>query len=166
MIAVELLIRKSEVYDEVALTTAYVGKKMLSKDDQGAYERIFTTDSDRLQLERFWSEASSEASNLLKPFVEDLSPQPDSDGVDLSRDYLVRLSLPQGYDPQLNTSMSSSLHSFFVEMLCAKWFRVANKPEAEEYHRSALKQLGQVEAILYHRKRPKRKRIDASHQHP
>lgn len=55
MIAVELLIRKSEVYDEVPLTTAYVGKKMLSKDDQGAYERIFTTDSDRLlTIGAFW----------------------------------------------------------------------------------------------------------------
>lgn len=54
MIEIVLTIDKENVYWKVAQTTFYTGAKT-KMDDNGAYERIFTTDDDKLMLERFWN---------------------------------------------------------------------------------------------------------------
>lgn len=51
-----LTIKKAVVYDEVAKLTGYVGAKTI-EDSGKAYDRVFTTDDDRLMLERFWRES-------------------------------------------------------------------------------------------------------------
>lgn len=156
MKTVVLGVRKSEVYDEVALTTSYVGKKMLSGEDKGAYERIFTTDGDRLQLERFWHECCAELSSVLKPFLVELGSQPESDGVDLGRNYEVVLELPMGYDERLNSSLEGCSYSYFVEGICGRWFRLSNKGESDSYLGSARSTLDKLRGMLYHRQRPRR----------
>ena len=50
-------IQKDTVYNEVAKTTSYTGAKM--EGDEGAYDRIFTTDEDKIMLERFWNESKN-----------------------------------------------------------------------------------------------------------
>ena len=140
-----LHISKAGVYDEVAKTTSYAGAK--KTEDEGAYERIFTTDEDRLMLERFWSEAGDGATEQMKRFVVD---------VDLSIDYEVKLSMSDGFDDTLKDSIQTLLHSYFVNYIVAKWFKFTNKEESESYGNDAAGAMEDVMKSLYHRKKPQR----------
>lgn len=153
---INITIVKLNVYEEVARTTSYVGAKMLTEQDPGAYERIFATDADRGQLERFWAEVCNIVTGLVKPFVLELSEQGDPHGVELGRNYMLRLGMPQRFDERMQGAIIDGLHSFFVEMITAKWFRFANKGEAEAYAHSAEAMLKDVERKLYWRKKPAR----------
>lgn len=67
MTNVSFSINKSNVLNEVAKTTAYSGAKMVG--DEGAYERIFATASDKEMLERFWTECQISVCETLKKFL-------------------------------------------------------------------------------------------------
>lgn len=154
MTEITLTINKASVYNEVAKTTSYTGAKMTG--DEGAYERIFTTDDDRMMLERFWVEACSAATEQFKPFLLSVSEQPESHGVELDRDYSVELELSSSFDVHLRDSIETSLFSFFVALIVGKWYRFANKPEAEAYGTEAAGMMDDVMRKIYYRKKPRR----------
>lgn len=154
MTDIRLTVQKSSVYNEVAKTTSYTGVKMTGDDD--AYERIFTTDDDRMMLERFWIEACCAATEQFKPFLVDVSTQPESHGVELDRDYTVDLELSSSFDIHLKDSMETSLFSFFVSYIVSKWYRFVNKPESESYGADAAGMLDDVMRKAYYRKKPRR----------
>ena len=154
---ITLTINKAHVYDEVAKVTSYAGKKMTG--EEGAYERIFTTDEDRQVLERFWIEACNAATEQFKQFIESVSSQPESRDIDLTRDYVVVLSLSSAFDVALADGMQSSLFSYFVSYIAGRWFKFTNKAEAESYGADALGMMGDVVRKLWHRKKPTRVQI-------
>lgn len=154
MIDVNLQVNKSYVYDEVAKTTSYTGAKM--QGDEGAYLRIFTTDDDRQMLERFWVEACSSATELLKPYIVSVSSHPVSLGTNLSNHYEVTLQLSSAYDASLSDSINSSLFSFFVSYITGKWYKFANKAEANDYIAEADSALENIKKKIYYRKKPTR----------
>ena len=41
-----LVIRKNDIYEEVAKTTAYIGKMTTVEDGKSAFDQIFVTDAD------------------------------------------------------------------------------------------------------------------------
>jgi hypothetical protein len=120
---IELNIKKNEVLEEVAKTSAYSGSKMT--EDEGAYERIFTTDADREMLERFWSESQVAVCEAMKKFLADEGETDDG--------YTVSLELSKSFDDVLQGSMEKELFSFFVMNITAKWFAFTNKKEAGDY---------------------------------
>lgn len=142
---IELAVNKQAVYEEVAKTTSYAGAKM--EGDESAYERIFTTDEDQEMLERFWNEAASGAVDQLKPFIARCSNE---------EGFAVELELSSGFDTSLRDSIESSLFSYFVTMIVSKWFKMANKAEAESYGVDAVGAMDDVMKKIYHRKRPVR----------
>lgn len=146
MITVKININKDKVYDEVAQTTSYTGAKM--DGDEGAYERIFTTDSDRSQLERFWNESRGALCQTLKNFLES---ETEVDG-----SYELTLSLSSSYDTALNETLQKDVMSFFVLSITAKWFVITNKQEATGYAASSAQMLESVLRKVYHKKRPRR----------
>jgi hypothetical protein len=154
MIDVNLQVNKSYVYDEVAKTTSYTGAKM--QGDEGAYLRIFTTDDDRQMLERFWAEACSSATELLKPFIVSVSAQPVSHTVNLGNNYDVTLQLSTAFDTSLSDSINSSLFSFFVSYITGKWYKFTNKAEANDYIAEAESALEDIKKKIYYRKKPTR----------
>ena len=154
MIEITITVTKADVYDEVAKTTSYSGSKMT--DDKTAYQRIFTTDEDRLMLERFWSESCNAATEQLKPFIVSVSSASDGHAVDLTHDYVVTLSLSSAFDINLSDSISSGLFSFFVSAIVSKWFKFTNKSEADGYGADALSMLADVMRKIYYRKKPTR----------
>lgn len=151
----KITINKSYVYDEVAKTTSYVGAKMMA-EDSGAYKRIFTTDDDRMMLERFWSESCSIMTDNLKPFIESVSSHPVSHSIDLSNNYEVTLNLSSSFDTSLTDSIQSSLFSFFVSYIVSKWYKFTNKTEADSYALEATNMMDDVIRKIYHRKKPRR----------
>ena len=154
MNSVNLQVNKSFVYDEVAKTTSYAGAKM--QGDEGAYLRIFTTDDDRLMLERFWSEACSSSTELFKPFLVSVSTHPVSHGIDLSNNYEVTLELSSAFDTSLSDSIKSSLFSVFVSYIVGKWYKFTNKAEANDYIKEAETALEDIKSKIYYRKKPTR----------
>lgn len=151
---ITLIVNKANVYTEVAKTTSYAGAKM--QGDEGAYEQIFTTDADRMMLERFWAEASNAVTGRLKEYIVSVASYPESHGVELDRNYEVELKLSSLFDTTLTNSISSSLFSFFVYYIVGKWFGFVNKAEAPTYIADAAAQLDDVIRKLHHRVRPTR----------
>lgn len=151
---ITLIVNKANVYTEVAKTTSYAGAKM--PGDEDAYERIFTTDADRMMLERFWTEAANVATRQLKQFLVGVSQHPESHGVELANNYEVELRLSSLFDERLVDSIESSLFSYFVMVIVGKWYKFANKAEADGALSEAMGHLEDVVQKIYHRKRPTR----------
>ena len=154
MIEVTLTVSKQLVYDEVAKTTSYTGAKM--QGDDAAYDRIFTTDSDRSMLERFWTEACNAATEQLKKFIVEVSDNSEGSTIDLSRDYVVGLELSSSYDNNLTESVQASLFSFFVSVIVSKWYKFTNKEETESYAADAVGMMNDVMGKIFYRKKPVR----------
>ena len=154
MKSLELIVKKAEVYDEVAKTTSYTGAKMAN--DAGAYDRIFTTDDDRVMLERFWTEACNAVTERMKPFVVNVSGSPRSRSVDLANDYKVTLELPSAFCGHLAQGISAGLFSFFVASIVAKWYKFTNKNEVEAYATEAVAAIEEVMKKIYYRQMPER----------
>lgn len=142
----ELVIKKEDVYKEVAKTTNYTAAKM---DDPNAYERIFTTDENREMLERFWDECKNIVSGSLKKFF--VSEEETEQGV-----YILTLRLSQSFDDSQTDSMQRSLFSFFVMNITAKWYTFANKSEAAAYATEAATYIEDVKQKAFYKKRPER----------
>lgn len=151
---IQLTVSKSNVFNEVAKTTAYVGKKM--PGEENVYERISTTDADREMLERFWNEAAATASAALRHDLANTGTLPVEHGVDLSRDYSIALGLAVGFNDALVDTMQATLYSYFVNSILSKWFMIANKEEAASYATAAAGMLDDVVRMTYQRRRPTR----------
>lgn len=140
---ITLNIKKDAVYEEVAQTTSYTGAKM---DDEHAYERIFTTDEDKSILERFWNESKNTICNELKKV---LCSETDIDG-----DYTLELGLSDAFNTTLIPSMESSLFSFFVMNITAKWYTFTNKGEATGYASEAATNMEDIKRKAFFKNKP------------
>ena len=144
---ITITIDKEEVYEEVAQTTSYTGAKMEGGDDK-TYDRIFTTEGDRSQLERFWDESCVAVCEALKEFVQEERNEKDS--------FSIFLGLSSAFDPALEPAMKKELFSFFVTNIVCKWYVFTNKKEAGDFAASAAGMLDGVKRKAYHRRRPTR----------
>ena len=144
----ELIIKiiKEEVYDEVAQTTSYTGAKM--ENDDKAYDRIFTTEGARSQLERFWNESCVAVCETLKEFVQEERNEKEK--------FTLLLALSSSFDPALEPAMKKELFSFFVTNIVSKWYAFTNKKEAADFAASAVVMMEGVKRKAYYRKKPQR----------
>lgn len=151
-----LKVNKAQVYDEVAKTTSYAGLKAMTKDDMASYSRMFTTDEDRMMLERFWNETCDMVTDTLKPFLSSVSEVTISHGVELSRDYSITLEMSNSYNERLTESINNSIYSYFVQSITGKWFAFGDKEEVEPYLKGAAAFLTEALQKLYYKKKPVR----------
>ena len=146
MKVVDITVNKGDVLNEVAKTTAYSGAKMTG--EEGAYERIFTTKSDREMLERFWTECQVSVCETLKKFLQ--QEETTDEGWNL------KLGLSESFDDTLTKSIKKELFSFFVTGIVAKWYVFTNKKEAGEYESSASHLLVGIHKKVLFKKKPTR----------
>lgn len=147
MTEITIIISKNEVYEEVAQTTSYTGAKM-EDGNEGTYDRIFTTEADRSQLERFWNESCVSVCETLKEFVSE-----ERNG---SESFTLFLSLSSSFDRALEPAVRKELFSFFVMNITAKWYVFTNKKEAGEFSEGAASLLEGVRRKAYWRRKPRR----------
>ena len=152
---VVLNIKKAYVYDEVAKLTGYVGAKTI-EDTGKAYDRVFTTDDDRLMLERFWREAVGAITDEIKRFITNVSTQANAQTVDISEVWTANLEMPSNFDNNLIDSINDSLFSYAVNSIVSKWFAITNKEEADMYSGMAVNCGNEAKSKLFYRKKPKR----------
>lgn len=159
MIDITIKAVKADVLNEVARTTAYEGKK---SSDEGAYERIFTTEEDRSMLQRFWDEAASSMTESLKRFVtsvDDSYTTNDGDTSETFPAYVANLSVSSSYDTALTSSVEKSLFSYFVNAIVSKWNNFVKKDGVQRYEEEANNNMKDILSKLFYKKRPTRIKI-------
>lgn len=145
MTNITLTADKAKVYEEVAKTTSYTGAKM---GEEGAYDRIFTTDEDGDMLDRFWDESRNAVEGNLRRFITSAT---EDGGI-----YTVSLSLPSSFNTALTDGMNKSLFSFLVAGIISRWYTIANKDEAEGYATAATAHMDDILSKAYFRQQPTR----------
>lgn len=152
---ITLIIKKAAIYDEVAKLTGYVGAKTIEESGK-AYDRVFTTDDDRLMLERFWREAIGSITDEIKKFIITVSSPINSQSIDVTEVWKAELSMPSNFDNNLTESINDSLLSYSVNSIASKWFAITNKEESDKYSAMAVIAGNETKSKLYYRKKPKR----------
>lgn len=169
-------IYKDDVYTEVAQTSSYTGAKM--DDDENAYERIFTTDEDKSQLERFWNESCITFCEVMKRYLVSDSNITES-AIILPRSEVTpinpvvpgivyptlgttvtghkfQMDFSKSFDSALLPSMRQELFSYFVMNITAKWYGFTNKKEATEYAAAAAALLEGIHRKACFKRKPQR----------
>ena len=142
-----LTVGREDVYSEVEKTTEYTGAKMMHADE-GAHDRLAVTEADRELLSRFFDEAAGVATNECKRFVDEVTL--DEAG------YEARLSMSDSYDEHLSDSIRTSLRSFFVAAVIAKWCKIVGSDAGAAYTADATVAMLDVRSKIFNRKRPQK----------
>ena len=146
-----LTIKKNDIYEEVAKTTAYIGKKATVEDGKSAFDQIFVTEADLSMIERFFNESLDALRNVLKRFISGGS------GVDGTINW--ELEMPSRFDGNLLSSINSSANSFLVNSIIWKWCEIAANDKSKEYADNAAALLLEIKDKVFFKKKPTRTKI-------
>lgn len=146
-----LTIKKNDIYEEVAKTTAYIGKKATVEDGKSAFDQIFVTEADLAMIDRFFNESLDALRNVLKRFISGGS------GVDGTINW--ELEMPSRFDDNLLSSINSSANSFLVNSIIGKWCGIAANDKAKEYADNAAALLLDIKDKAFYKKKPTRTKI-------
>ena len=145
-------IKKSDVYEEVAKTTAYIGAKNKLEDGKSAFDQVFVTDADLTMIERFFNESLDALRNVLKRFI--------SGGSGVDGTITWQLEMPSRFDDNLLSSINSSANSFLVNSIIGKWCEIIANDKVKEYaDNDAAALLLDIKDKAFYKKKPTRTKI-------
>lgn len=148
MASLSIAITKSDIYEEVAKTTAYLGAKRTLEDGKTAYDQMFVTEQDKTMLDRFYDESVATLLNLLKRFVVAVG----GNGGNVA----WTLELSSRFDTLLGASITSSAKSFLVNSIIGKWCEITANDKVKEYADNASALLLDIKDKVYSKTKPKR----------
>lgn len=146
-----LTIKKNDIYEEVAKTTAYIGKKTTVEDGKSAFDQIFVTEADLAMIERFFNESLDALRNVLKRFI--------SGGSGVDETITWNLDMPSRFDENLLSSIKSSANSFVVNSIIGKWCEITANDKVKEYADNAAALLLDIKEKAFYKKKPTRTKI-------
>ena len=146
-----ITIKRSDVYEEVAKTTAYIGAKNKLEDGKSAFDQVFVTDADLTMIERFFNESLDALRNVLKRFI--------SGGSGVDGTITWQLEMPSRFDDNLLESIKSSANSFLVNSIIGKWCEIAANDKVKEYADNAAALLLDIKEKAFFKKKPTRIKI-------
>lgn len=146
-----LTITKSDIYEEVAKTTAYIGAKNKLEDGKSAFDQVFVTDADLTMIERFFKESLDALINVLKQFISGVS------GVDGTITW--QLEMPSRFNDNLLESIKSSANSFLANSIIGKWCEITANDKVKEYADNAAALLLDIKYKAFFKKKPTRTKI-------
>ena len=146
-----LTIKKSDAYEEVAKTTAYIGAKNKLEDGKSAFDQVFVTDADLTMIERFFNESLDALRNVLKRFI--------SGGSGVDGTITWQLEMPSRFDDNLLSSINSSANSFLVNSIIGKWCEITANDKVKEYVDNAAALLLDIKDKAFFKKKPTRTKI-------
>lgn len=146
-----LTIKKSDVYEEVAKTTAYIGAKNKLEDGKSAFDQVFVTDADLTMIDRFFNESLDSLRNVLKRFISGVSV------VDVTITW--QLEMPSRFDDNLLESIKSSANSFLVNRIIGKWCEITANDKVKEYADNAAALLLDIKEKAFFKNKPTRTKI-------
>lgn len=146
-----LTITKSEIYEEVAKTTAYIGAKNKLEDGKSAFDQVFVTDADLTMIERFFNESLDALRNVLKQFI--------SGGSGVDGTITWQLEMPSRFDDNILESINSSANSFLVNSIIRKWCEITANDKVKVYADNAAALLLDIKDKAFFKKKPTRTKI-------
>lgn len=146
-----LTITKSEIYEEVAKTTAYIGAKNKLEDGKSAFDQVFVTDADLTMIERFFNESLDALRNVLKQFI--------SGGSGVDGTITWQLEMPSRFDDNILESINSSAYSFLVNSIIGKWCEITANDKVKVYADNAAALLLDIKDKAFFKKKPTRTKI-------
>ena len=146
-----LTITKSDIYEEVARTTAYIGAKNKLEDGKSAFDQVFVTDADLTMIERFFNESMDALRNVLKRFI--------SGGSGVDGTITWQLEMPSRFDDNLLESIKSSANSFLVNSIIGKGCEITANDKVKEYADNAAALLLDIKEKAFFKKKPTRIKI-------
>lgn len=146
-----LTIKKSDVYEEVAKTTAYIGAKNKLEDGKSAFDQVFVTDADLTMIERFFNESLDALRNVLKRFI--------SGGSGVDGTITWQLEMSSRFDDNLLSSINSSANSYLVNSIIGKWCEITANDKVKEYVDNAAALLLDIKDKAFFKKKPTRTKI-------
>ena len=146
-----ITIKRSDVYEEVAKTTAYIGAKNKLEDGKSAFDQVFVTDADLTMIERFFNESMDALRNVLKRFI--------SGGSGVDGTITWQLEMPSRFDDNLLESIKSSANSFLVNSIIGKWCEIAANDKVKVYADNAAALLLDIKEKAFFKKKPTRTKI-------
>ena len=146
-----LTIEKSDIYEEVAKTTAYIGAKNKLEDGKSAFDQVFVTDADMTMIERFLNESLDSLRNVLKRFI--------SVGSVVDGTITWQLEVSSRFDDNLLESIKSSAKSFLVDSIIGKWCEITANDKVKEYADNAAALLLDIKEKAFFKKKPTRTNI-------
>ena len=146
-----ITIKRSDVYEEVAKTTAYIGAKNKLEDRKSAFDQVFVTDADLTMIERFFNESLDALRNVLKRFI--------SGGSGVDGTITWQLEMPSRFDDNLLSSINSSVNSFLVNSIIGKWCEITANDKVKEYADNAAALLLDIKEKAFFKKKPTRTNI-------
>lgn len=146
-----LTITKSDIYEEVAKTTAYIGAKNKLEDGKSAFDQVFVTDADLTMIERFFNESLDALRNVLKRFI--------SGGSGVDGTITWQLEMPNRFDDNLLESINSSANSFLVNSIIWKWCGITANDKVKEYADNAAALLLDIKEKAFFKNKPTRTKI-------
>lgn len=144
-----LTITKSDIYEEVAKTTAYIGGKNLDANGKSLYDQVFVTEADREMLEGFWEDSIDDVSVALESIL-------GWQKCDSGSNEVFGLRVSSLFNESLFKTLESTVFSYLVNKIVAEWCSVVCKDKVEDYLAKANALLLKIDAIIYTRKRPTR----------
>ena len=146
-----LTITKSDIYEEVAKTTAYIGAKNKLEDGKSAFDQVFVTDADLTMIDRFFNESLDSLRNVLKRFI--------SGGSGVYGTITWQLEMPSRFDDNLLESIKSSANSFLVNSIIGKCCEITANDKVKEYADNAAALLLDIKDKAFFKKKPTRTKI-------
>lgn len=146
-----LTIKRKDIYEEVAKTTAYIGAKNKLEDGKSAFDQVFVTDADLTMIERFFNESLDALRNVLKRFI--------SGGSGAEGTITWQLEMPSRFDGNLLSSINSSSNSFMVNSIIGKWCEITANDKVKEYADNAAALLLDIKEKAFFKKKPTRTKI-------
>lgn len=146
-----LTITKSDIYEEVAKTTAYIGAKNKLEDGKSAFDQVFVTDADLTIIDRFFNESLDSLRNVLKRFISGVSV------ADVTITW--QLEMPSRFDDNLLESIKSSANSFLVNSIIGKWCEITANDKVKKYADNAAALLLDINDKAFFKKKPTRTKI-------
>lgn len=141
-------IKKSDVYEEVAKTTAYIGAKNKLEDGKSAFDQVFVTDADLAMIERFYNESVDILINLMKRFVAELNSE--------NGNINWKLSMSDRFDSNLGTYITRSATSFLVNSIIGKWCEITAPDKVKVYADNAAALLTDINDKVFFKSAPSR----------
>lgn len=145
-------IDRTKVYETVAQNTVYIGGRSISATDD-MYDKVFTTDDDRMYLDHLWKEVCQSVDAIFPEFLTKTTPLIANP---LQRDnaFEFTLTLPNNINKTVLTSIESDFYNFVSLTILAGWLSRIGIESATLYQEEAKSTIESIQHKIYSRKRP------------
>lgn len=144
---IQLIFKKNEIFEEIALNTAYLGAK--SKEFECDYPRISTVEEDEDLLTLFWNRSVGRIIETLQKVV--------AGAVADESQLLLELELSEAYDENLTASLRKEIFNALVAAITAQWLKTVNPDKVPDWETQSHRCIDRAVKYVYHRKRPQRR---------